>query len=88
MNLARRLNVPVEQSYASHVEKQLLAFYVSKHVLLDDELDELKQVKPQGRPVEAKIAVSKAEICHNCQEFVARVLGVVLMPLSVKCTEA
>ncbi|KAL9017238.1 MAG: hypothetical protein Q9180_008765, partial [Flavoplaca navasiana] len=55
MNLARRLNVPVEQSYASHVEKQLLAFYVSKHVLLDDELDELQQVKPQGPPVEAKI---------------------------------
>ncbi|KAL9628150.1 MAG: hypothetical protein Q9204_006077 [Flavoplaca sp. TL-2023a] len=80
MNLGRRLNVPVEQSYASHVEKQLLAFYVSKHVLLDDELDELQQVKPQGPPVEAKLVVSKAEICHNCREFIARVLGVISMP--------
>lgn len=34
MNLAQRLNVPVEQSYATHVEKQLLASNVSKHVCL------------------------------------------------------
>ncbi|KAI4258441.1 MAG: hypothetical protein L6R42_005092 [Xanthoria sp. 1 TBL-2021] len=59
MNLGRRLNVPVEQSYASHVEKQLLAFYVSKHVLLDDEHMELQKVKPPGLPVGATIVVSK-----------------------------
>lgn len=85
MDLGRRLNVPVEQSYASHVEKQLLAFYVSKHVLLDDEHMELQKVKPPGLPVGATIVVSKDKVCQNCRDFIRRILDLVPMRLTVKC---
>ena len=88
MKLARRLNVPVDQSYTSHVEKQLLAFYVSKHVPPDDELDNLQNVKPQGPPVEGTNVVSKAVVCRNCQEFIGRILDVISIPLTVKCIRA
>lgn len=85
INLGRRLNVPVEQSYASHVEKQLLAFYVSKHFLLADEHMELQKVKPPGPPVGATIVVSKDSVCQNCRDFIQRILDLVPMRLTVKC---
>lgn len=70
------------------MEKQLLGFYVSMHVLLDDELDDLQNVKPQEPPVEGTIVVSKAEVCRNFQESIGRVLDVISMPLVVKCIKA
>ena len=42
--LASRLKIFVDQSFASHVKKQLLIFYVKKHVLLDRELENIKNL--------------------------------------------
>ncbi|KAL8848416.1 MAG: hypothetical protein Q9221_006571 [Calogaya cf. arnoldii] len=85
MKLGQRLNIPVGQSYASHVEKQLLAYYVSKHVLLDDEHMELQKVKPPGLPIEATILVSKDEVCQDCKFFIRRLLELVPTRVKVKC---
>ncbi|KAL8774249.1 MAG: hypothetical protein Q9209_001000 [Squamulea sp. 1 TL-2023] len=90
LKLARRLGIKVvELSYASHVEKQLMAFYVAKHVVLDDDDDkELQMVKPPGLPIEATIVVSKDVICPDCEDFIERVRAAVPMRLTIKCIKA
>ncbi|KAL8788542.1 MAG: hypothetical protein Q9213_001615 [Squamulea squamosa] len=55
LKLARRLGIKVGLTYASHVEKQLMAFYVAKHVILADNDKELQRAKPPGLPIEATI---------------------------------
>ncbi|KAL8657130.1 MAG: hypothetical protein Q9226_002226 [Calogaya cf. arnoldii] len=86
MELGRKLKIPVAQTYASHVEKQLLAYYVSKHILLDDEHLGLHDGKPRDPPVRATIVVSKDEVCLDCQIFIKRILDLVPMSLTVNCS--
>ncbi|KAG8528372.1 uncharacterized protein KY384_007290 [Bacidia gigantensis] len=81
---------PIRPVFASHVEKQLLAFYIAKHVLLDSDNDEavaqdgedmdLSLVKP-AKAVEGTIKVSKVAMCDNCRNFVKEVKRVVPMEL-------
>ena len=71
--LCELLDHPVSLDFASHVEKQLVAYYVYKHVLLPDECEELKKVKPPMQPVRATIVINKKEVCHCCRVFLNKV---------------
>lgn len=88
LKLASHLNIEVLKSYASHVEKQLLAYYVSKHVLLDGEFKDLHKVAPPELPAAAKIVVSKDIVCQNCQIFIDQVRGLLSIDLTIKCLES
>lgn len=67
---------------ACHVEKQLVAWFLSRHVILPDELgdeceeqdrlDALLAVQPPTRLKSARILVSK-EVCRCCREFIKKV---------------
>jgi FOG: Ankyrin repeat len=59
--------------FACHAEKQLMAFFVSKHVFTDSDkrdghLRELAAIEPQSRLDTATIYVDSEE-CHSCREF-------------------
>ncbi|KAL8898428.1 MAG: hypothetical protein Q9207_006706 [Kuettlingeria erythrocarpa] len=91
--LARKLDVKVEKSYASHVEKQLLAFYVAQHVLLDAEDHKqrsrgedmyLSHVKPP-KPPAAVIVVSKERVCDGCERFIDEVRELIQVDIVMEC---
>ena len=58
------------QFFASHAEKQLVAYFVSKHVLTECEEQELLQrAKPPTLLEQATILVSRPP-CNDCSEFI------------------
>lgn len=95
--LARQLRVEVSSSsFASHVERQLLAYYVAKNVLLDSE--DKKQVRSFGedmylshvkppKPLAAIIVVSKDRICVDCEDFFDKVRKLIQVDVKLKCME-
>ncbi len=91
--LARKVVVKVEKSYASHIRKQLLAFYVANHVLLDAEDKKhtfrgedmyLSHVKPP-KPPAAVIVVSKERVCDDCERFMDDGRGFIQVDVVVEC---
>ncbi|KAK3629090.1 hypothetical protein LTR56_006513 [Elasticomyces elasticus] len=66
------------RGYVSHVEKQLAAYYIERHCLIDadksatgaNKLAELVQIQPPHLPV-ACISISRP-ICWHCKEFFRR----------------
>ena len=93
LRLADRLNISIEKRFASHVEKQLVALYVAKHVLLDCENEErvraygenkdLANVKPTKMSVEAMIVVSKGAVCYDCEKFMMQLRDRVPLNLTI-----
>ena len=84
IKLALRRDISVDRSFAFHIEKQRLAFYVEKHGLFDREFDdirnaneytglekqgELRFVHPIKVLIEAVIIASQQRVCDNCQNF-------------------
>jgi hypothetical protein len=60
--------------YASHAEKQLIAYFISKHFLIKSEDDELlRKAKPPVVLEKATILVSRP-LCGDCLQFVQAVL--------------
>lgn len=57
--------------YACHAEKQLAAYFISRHVFPWD-VEELSSVAPPVRLTHATIMISQP-ICFDCEEFVRRV---------------
>lgn len=72
------------QYFASHAEKQLVAFFINKHVLIEAEDDELLQrVKPPVLLEKATILVSRPP-CGDCLQFIKTVntaLGLIITVL-------
>lgn len=61
------------QCFASHAEKQLMAYFISKHVLIENEdEDRLFQVKPPVLLKQATILVSRP-LCGDCVQFIQTV---------------
>ncbi|KAL8918576.1 MAG: hypothetical protein Q9172_005366 [Xanthocarpia lactea] len=59
--------------FASHAEKQLIAYFISKHVLLEyGEQELLQQAKPPVLLKQATILVSRPP-CHDCSKFIGAV---------------
>jgi len=59
--------------HACHAEKQLVAYFISKHVLIkgtDNEL--LQEAAPPVRLTQATVLVSRA-VCDDCSRFIATV---------------
>lgn len=56
--------------YASHAEKQLIAYFVSKYAVLDQDHWCLKEAIPPVMIKIAHIIVSRG-VCHDCKNFVA-----------------
>jgi Ankyrin repeats (3 copies) len=56
--------------YACHAEKQLMAYFISKHAFLPDETDPTSEhfLPPPGMLKTAKIITSR-EMCPSCKEF-------------------
>ncbi|KAL2075078.1 hypothetical protein VTL71DRAFT_20 [Oculimacula yallundae] len=78
--LCRIIDFDDNLSYASHVEKQLIAYYMDKHWIFEEDAcsspdakyiwshdRSLRDVLP--RPPPATITVSKSEMCWNCSSF-------------------
>jgi hypothetical protein len=71
--------------YACHAEKQLIAYFVSKHVVLDKDQWCLREAIPPVMIKRAHIIVSR-EVCSDCKAFVAfvnRMLGLSLQVTGV-----
>lgn len=75
--LGQRIGHPISNSFASHVEKQLLAYYIDKHWLLDQDTDlesadeeKLRALLP--RPPRALITVNKPSMCPDCRAFLVK----------------
>lgn len=93
--LAMELGIHVNRGFASHVEKQLVAFYVAKHVLLDSdnqdcfslggEVGDLCDVQPPKPPIAGTILVSKDVVCRDCEDFIRQVKCHIQINLTVKC---
>lgn len=64
---------PQTKSFASHVEKQLIAFFAVHHQLLDSS-SKPKEAAPPWLPMPPvlQLTVSKAAACHDCATFIDR----------------
>ncbi|KAL8744695.1 MAG: hypothetical protein Q9184_007969 [Pyrenodesmia sp. 2 TL-2023] len=93
--LPRGLNIKAEKGHALNVEKQLLAYYVAKHVLLDTEENKqqscgediyLSHVKPP-KPQAAIIMVNKDTIYDNCENLFSKVRKFIQVDITLKCSK-
>jgi len=69
--------------FATHAEKQLVAYFIDKHVLIASEDDELLRAKPPVLLKQATILVSRPP-CSDCLQFIETVnkaLGLVISVL-------
>jgi hypothetical protein len=77
-DLCRTIRFDVSQSYASHVEKQLIAYYMDRHWIFGEDdcssasmessqHTSLRDVLPSPPP--AIIKVNKLEMCSDCSAF-------------------
>ncbi|KAF2762481.1 ankyrin [Pseudovirgaria hyperparasitica] len=90
--LCARIGHDVSESYASHVEKQLVAYYMNRHYIFkyeDEEsigvTSELEAVLPTNLP-RGCITVSRDAMCPDCQEFYKLFQRSFLkVPLTVHC---
>lgn len=66
-----------EKSYASHVEKQLIAYYLDRHAIFVEtdpvRAVALHTVTPPHQNVKGTITVSKEKACFDCERFIALV---------------
>ena len=80
--------------FATHAEKQLIAYFISKHTFLPYEsygpqLGELFKIRPNGLLRTATILISNKEICSDCRNFkekVRQLLGIEFTIKSVTMT--
>jgi hypothetical protein len=71
------------QFFASHAEKQLIAYFISKHVLIEPEGEELLQrAKPPVLLKQATILVSRPP-CGDCLRFIEAVNATLSLMISV-----
>ena len=71
------------QFFASHAEKQPIAYFISKHVLIESEGEELLQrAKPPVLLEEATILVSRPP-CDDCFKFIGAVNTTLSLMISV-----
>jgi hypothetical protein len=71
------------QYFASHAEKQLIAYFISKHVLIETEDDELLQsARPPVLLKQATILVSRPP-CGDCFQFIETVNTALGLMISV-----
>jgi hypothetical protein len=69
--------------FASHAEKQLVAYFISKHVLIKTEDDEpLQSAKPPVLLKQATILVSRPQ-CGSCLQSIETVNGALGLMISV-----
>ena len=77
-DLCRTIHFEVSPSYASHVEKQLIAYYMDRHWMFDEDdcssasmessqHIRLRDVLPSPPP--AMITVNKSQMCSDCSNF-------------------
>lgn len=78
-DLCARVGHITQKSFASHVEKQLIAYYMDCHWLFDDDEGvlegerSLRDVLPTPPP--AIITLDKGESCWDCLDFVEKIRG-------------
>jgi hypothetical protein len=71
------------QYFASHAEKQLIAYFISKHVLIETEDEDLLQrAKPPVLLKQAIILVSRPP-CGDCLQFIETVNTTLGLMISV-----
>jgi hypothetical protein len=65
---------------ARHADKQLVAYFVSNHVVLGDDEESLKEAVPPIMLRTASIIVSNP-VCANCRDFIKQVNTVLHLDL-------
>ena len=71
------------QFNASHADKQLVAYFVSNHVVLGDDEERLKEAIPPIILRMANIIVSSS-VCADCDEFIKKVNTVLDLNLQLR----
>ncbi|KAK5721284.1 hypothetical protein LTR17_014746 [Elasticomyces elasticus] len=87
LKFCRLIGHNTTKSFASHVEKQLVAYLFDRHCLGEedygamepDDVMALQEMMPPSLPVGTIIAVSKDSLCSDCVEFF-RLLNIWLEP--------
>lgn len=70
------------QYFATHAEKQLIAYFIDKHVLIETEDDKLLRAKPPVLMKQATILVSRPP-CGDCLQFIETVNTALGLMISV-----
>lgn len=70
--LPRMIRFNDSQSYASHVERQLIAYYMDRHHWIGDDCSSSCYPAVLPSPPPAIITVNKLQECGNCMAFMAK----------------
>jgi hypothetical protein len=88
--LCQKIGYKVSPSFASHVEKQLIAYYMDKHWLFSEDTNlepweeqEMRDALPSPPP--ALITVNKLYMCDDCEAFVAAFKKKLDVPIRISC---
>jgi hypothetical protein len=88
--LCQRIGYKVSSSFASHVEKQLIAYYMDKHWLFSKDTNlepweerEMRDALPNSPP--AVITVNKPCMCNDCKAFIAAFRKKFDVPIRISC---